>query len=75
MSALESQLAREPATGAFCHGSGPTLADCCLIPQLANARRAGIPLEAYPTLTRIEAKCNALPAFAAAAPERQPDAE
>jgi len=75
LSALESQLAREPATGEFCHGSGPTLADCCLIPQLANARRAGIPLEAYPTLTRIEAKCNALPAFAAAAPERQPDAE
>jgi maleylpyruvate isomerase len=75
LSALEAQLAREPATGEFCHADTPTLADCCLVPQLANARRAGIPLEAYPTLTRIEATCNALPAFAAAAPEKQPDAE
>jgi maleylpyruvate isomerase len=75
LGALEAQLAREPATGEFCHGSTPTLADCCLVPQLANARRAGIPLDAYPTLTRIETTCNALPAFAAAAPERQPDAE
>ena len=75
LAALEAQLAREPATGEFCHGDAPTLADCCLVPQLANARRAGIRLVAYPTLTRIEATCNALPAFAAAAPERQPDAE
>jgi maleylacetoacetate isomerase len=75
LGALEAQLARDPATGEFCHGGTPTLADCCLVPQLANARRAGIPLEAYPTLTRIEANCNVLPAFAAAAPERQPDAE
>jgi maleylpyruvate isomerase len=75
LSALEAQLVRDPATGEFCHGGMPTLADCCLVPQLANARRAGIPLEAYPTLTRIEANCNALPAFLAAAPGRQPDAE
>jgi maleylacetoacetate isomerase len=75
LAALESQLAREPATGEFCHGSAPTLADCCLVPQLANARRAGIPLDAYPTLTRIEARCSALAAFATAAPEKQPDAE
>jgi len=47
----------------------------CLVPQLANARRSSIPLEAYPTLTRIEAACNRLPAFASAAPEKQPDAE
>ena len=75
LSALEAGLARDPATGEYCHGGAPTLADCCLVPQLANARRAGIPLDAYPTLTRIEAHCNALPAFAAAAPQRQPDAE
>jgi len=75
LAALEAQLAREPATGEFCHGDAPTLADCCLVPQLANARRAGIPLDLYPTLTRIETACNALPAFVAAAPERQPDAE
>ena len=75
LAALETQLARERPTGEFCHGDTPTLADCCLVPQLANARRAGIPLDAYPTLVRIEARCNALPAFAEAAPERQPDAE
>jgi maleylpyruvate isomerase len=75
LSALESQLAGEAATGTFCHGGSPTLADVCLVPQLANARRSSIPLDAYPTLLRIEAACNALPAFAAAAPEKQPDAE
>jgi maleylacetoacetate isomerase len=75
LSALESQLAGEAATGTFCHGDSPTLADVCLVPQLANARRSSIPLDAYPTLLRIEAACNALPAFAAAAPEKQPDAE
>jgi maleylpyruvate isomerase len=75
LAALETQLARESATGEFCHGDAPTLADCCLVPQLANARRAAIPLDRYPTLLRIEARCNALPAFAAAAPEGQPDAE
>jgi maleylacetoacetate isomerase len=75
LEALETQLARESATGEFCHGDAPTLADCCLVPQLANARRARIPLDAYPTLLRIEGRCSALPAFAEAAPERQPDAE
>jgi maleylpyruvate isomerase len=75
LSALESRLAGEAATGTFCHGDSPTLADVCLVPQLANARRSSIPLDAYPTLLGIEAACNALPAFAAAAPEKQPDAE
>jgi maleylpyruvate isomerase len=75
LAALETQLARESTAGEFCHGDAPTLADCCLVPQLANARRAAIPLDRYPMLVRIEARCNALPAFAAAAPERQPDAE
>jgi maleylpyruvate isomerase len=75
LSALESQLVREAATGTFCHGDSPTLADVCLVPQLANARRSSIPLDAYPTLLRIEGACNALPAFAEAAPEKQPDAE
>jgi maleylacetoacetate isomerase len=75
LNALEWQLAREAETGEFCHGDSPTLADCCLVPQLANARRTGMSLDAYPTLVRIEARCNTLAAFAAAAPERQPDAE
>jgi len=74
LAALEAGLASDMATGVFCHGDRVTLADLCLVPQLANARRYKIPLEAYPTLTRIDAECRKLEAFAAAAPERQPDA-
>jgi maleylacetoacetate isomerase len=73
--ALERALARDPATGRFCLGDHPTVADICLVPQLANARRFAIDLAPYPTLTRIEAACHALPAFADAAPSKQPDAE
>jgi len=73
--ALERQLSREAETGKFCHGDSPTLADICLVPQLANARRFNIDLSPYPTLIRIEAACNTLPAFADAEPSRQPDAE
>jgi maleylpyruvate isomerase len=75
LEALETRLASQAATGSFCHGDAPTLADVCLVPQLANARRVDLDLGPYPTLLRIEATCNALPAFAAAAPSRQPDAE
>ena len=73
--ALERSLARDPATGRHCHGDVPTLADVCLVPQIATARRVGMDLSPYPTLTRIEAECLELPAFADAAPARQPDAE
>ena len=72
--ALEQHLAREPATGLCCHGDTPTLADCCLVPQLFNARRFGLDLAPYPTLVRIDQHCAALPAFAAAHPAQQPDA-
>jgi len=74
LAALESQLAADSRTGAFCHGSTPTLADICLVPQLANARRSAIAIDPYPTLERIESHCLALDAFARAAPDRQPDA-
>ncbi len=73
--ALETRLSREPETGRWCHGDNPGLADCVLIPQLYNARRFNVPLEAYPTLLRIEAEAAAHPAFIAAHPAQQPDAE
>ena len=61
--------------GPFCFGQAPTLADVCLVPQLGNARRFGCDLTRVPRLIAAEAACNALTAFAEAAPDRQPDAE
>lgn len=75
LQALETQLASSPRTGKFCHGDTPTLADCCLVPQLVNARRFRGDVSAYPTLLRIERACNELAAFQRAAPDKQPDAE
>ncbi len=74
MAAFEAQLARESATGRFCHGDTPTLADVCLVPQCYACRRFGVDVAQYPTIARIEAACLALPAFQLAAPERQSDA-
>lgn len=73
--ALETRLARDSDTGSWCHGDTPGLADCVLIPQLYNARRFSVPLEAFPTLLRIDAQAAAHPAFHAAHPAQQPDAE
>jgi maleylpyruvate isomerase len=75
LSALEQMTSSVSKRSQFCFGDTPTLADICLVPQLANARRFGCDLSAYPTLLQIEKACNALPAFANAAPEKQPDAE
>ena len=72
LEALE-KLVPETA-GTFCIGDQPSVADLCLIPQIYSARRFGVELEAFPTLLRIEESCNALPAFANAHPDRQPDA-
>lgn len=63
-----------PHAGDFLVGDRPTVADLCLVPQLYNARRFGVDLDALPLLTAIEARCEALPAFQAAHPDRQPDA-
>lgn len=72
--ALERQLAHGGGAGLFCHGDAPTMADCCLVPQLYNARRFGCDLAPYPTLVAIGARCEALEAFEKARPEAQPDA-
>ena len=74
LAAAEAMLADHPSTGTYCEGNVPGLADCCLIPQIYNARRFGVDMAPYPTLQRVEAACLALPAFDAARPERQPDA-
>lgn len=73
LSACEVLLRHE--TGPFCFGSRPTLADICLVPQLANARRFGVDVSRYPRLLAAESAAAAMPAFAEAAPARQPDAE
>ena len=75
LEALETRLARDPETGRFCHGDTPTIADCCLVPQLYNARRYECNLAPYPTLAAIAGRCERLPAFADARPERQADAQ
>jgi maleylpyruvate isomerase len=73
LSACERLVAAEP--GPFCFGASPTIADLCLVPQLANARRFGVDVSAFPRLLQAEAAAKALPAFVDAAPERQTDAE
>jgi maleylpyruvate isomerase len=74
-SALERMVISASKQAKFCFDGTPTLADICLVPQLGNARRFGVDLSRYPRLLEIEASCMSLPAFADAAPEKQPDAE
>lgn len=73
--ALEALLANSGDTGRFCHGDAPTIADCCLVPQVFNAARFNIDLAPYPTIARIDVACRELPAFIAAHPSQQGDAE
>jgi maleylacetoacetate isomerase len=73
--ALEAHLARDPAPGRFCHGDTPTFADCFLVPQVYNASRFDIDMMPYPRIAAIDAACAELPAFQAAHPAQQPDAD
>jgi len=70
---LEAELASNK--GRFCHGEAPTMADCCLVPQIFNAKRYNCELAAYPKTTRVFDACMKLEAFDRAQPSKQPDAE
>eukprot|EP01042_Synura_sphagnicola_P032496 gene32496-41798_t len=72
--ALETQLAAAAQGRRFCVGATPTMADCCLVPQIFNARRFDVDMSPYPTLIAIEQACQQLDAFRLAAPDVQPDA-
>ncbi|RNF84371.1 maleylacetoacetate isomerase [Montanilutibacter psychrotolerans] len=71
--AIEAMLGDHPSTGRFSEGDVPTMADCCIVPQVYNARRFGVDISAFPAIEQIERACLALPAFDAARPEKQPD--
>lgn len=71
---LEAELAR-PGTGRYSHGDAPTMADCCLVPQIFNAQRFNCDLAPYPAVMRVFEACMQLDAFDRAQPGKQPDAE
>jgi maleylpyruvate isomerase len=71
---FEADVVRGGA-GRFCHGNGPTMADCCLVPQIFNAQRYKCDLAPYPATMRIFDACMQLAAFDRAQPSKQPDAE
>jgi maleylacetoacetate isomerase len=72
---LEADLAASSVAGRFCYGDAPSLADCCLVPQIFNARRYDSDLTPYPSVMRVFDECMKLEPFARAQPSRQPDAE
>ena len=69
---LEAELQRK---NRFCHGDAPTMADCCLVPQIFNAKRYQSDLAPYPNTMRVFDECMKLEAFDRAQPSKQPDAE
>ena len=72
---LEAELAGSAATGTHCHGNSPTMTDCCLVPQIFNAKRYDCDLAPYPVTMRVFETCMKLDAFDRAQPSKQPDAE
>jgi len=75
LAAMEALLAEHRASGKLCHGERPTLADIGLVTQVTPARTFDADLKSYPRVMRIYESCMAIPAFADAAPAKQPDAE
>ncbi len=75
LAAIEQVLATDARVGRYCYGDTPSLADCFLVPQVANAQRMHCNLSAMPTVMRINDACLQLPAFIDASPSKQPDAE
>ena len=75
LEAVERQIAGHPATGRYCHGDTPTLADCVLVPQIHNAQRLACRLDHVPTVMRVFDTCMALDAFSSTQPSACPDAE
>jgi maleylacetoacetate isomerase len=74
LDAFNAHLERDHLSGRFCHGDSPTMADCCLVPQLFAAERFGVPMTKYPRLALINENCAAMPAFQHAHPSKQTDA-
>ncbi|MEX3764620.1 maleylacetoacetate isomerase [Paraburkholderia phenoliruptrix] len=74
-SALESRLVADPRVGSFVCGDTPSVADICLVPQVWNARRFNVRLDAYPTILRVADHALCHPAFERASPSMQPDSE
>lgn len=75
LEACEALLAKRTQVTAFCYGDTPGLADICLVPQVLSAQRFGVDISHLARISEITARCEALPAFAAAHPAQQPDAE
>lgn len=75
LASVERTLAQDARVGRFCFGDSPSLADCVLIPQVANGQRMACDLSNMPTILRINEACLQLEAFAKASPAQQPDAE
>ncbi|MEO8155128.1 MAG: maleylacetoacetate isomerase [Rhizobacter sp.] len=75
LEAVEQQLASSPATGRFCHGEQPTMADVLLVPQIFNAQRMECRLDHLPEVMRVFGECMQLGAFIAAQPSACPDAD
>jgi maleylacetoacetate isomerase len=74
LDAFNAHLERDRLSGRFSHGDTPTMADCCLVPQLFAAQRFGVDPAQYPRLALIAENCHALAAFHHAHPSKQPDA-